>query len=174
MYDYHYAPTNPTDSARRRALSYAGLFDGESGKAVDDYARAMLEFMAKKSATGSFTIMPDGYSQWRWHFKANNGEIIAQGESYHNRNDCLHAINLIKSSAAAPIRDGGLASHLTGVSSRQPWYSVYRDTDAQWRWRFHGGNGEIVATGESYFNQADCLSAIRLLKGSGTGPASQQ
>lgn len=39
-------------------------------------------------------------SQWRWRLKANNGEIIAQGESYVNRSDCIAAINLVKSTNA--------------------------------------------------------------------------
>lgn len=42
--------------------------------------------------------------QWRWRLKANNGEIIAQGESYVNRTDCIKAINLVKSTnAATPV-----------------------------------------------------------------------
>lgn len=33
--------------------------------------------------------------QWRWRLKAGNGEIIASGESYHNRQDCVNAVNLV-------------------------------------------------------------------------------
>ena len=34
--------------------------------------------------------------QWRWRLRASNGQIIASGESYHNRTDCIHAINLVQ------------------------------------------------------------------------------
>jgi len=34
--------------------------------------------------------------QWRWRLKSNNHEIIASGESYHNKQDCLHVVDLIK------------------------------------------------------------------------------
>lgn len=34
--------------------------------------------------------------RWSWRLRAANNEIIAQGESYHNRGDCLHAIDLVK------------------------------------------------------------------------------
>jgi len=47
----------------------------------------------------------DASNQWRWHLLAGNNRIIAtSGESYHNEQDCLAAINLVKGSGAAPIK----------------------------------------------------------------------
>jgi len=47
----------------------------------------------------------DASGQWRWHLVAANNRIIANsGESYHNEQDCLAAINLIKSSNNAPVK----------------------------------------------------------------------
>jgi uncharacterized protein YegP (UPF0339 family) len=43
----------------------------------------------------------DGY--WRWRLVAANNRIIAVGEGYHNHTDCLHAVNLVKSSHSAPV-----------------------------------------------------------------------
>ena len=44
-------------------------------------------------------------TQWRWHLKAANGRIIANGgEGYYNESDCLAAISLVKNSGAAPVR----------------------------------------------------------------------
>ena len=37
-----------------------------------------------------------GKGQWRWRLRAGNHEIIASGESYVNKADCLHVIELIK------------------------------------------------------------------------------
>ena len=34
-------------------------------------------------------------SQWYWHLKAANDEIVASGEGYRNEKDCLHAIGLV-------------------------------------------------------------------------------
>lgn len=34
-----------------------------------------------------------------------------------------------------------------------------------WRWRLKGGNGEIVASGESYTTEAACMNGIRLVMG---------
>jgi uncharacterized protein len=36
------------------------------------------------------------YGQWRWRLRSLNYKTIANsGESYHNKADCLHAINLV-------------------------------------------------------------------------------
>lgn len=41
----------------------------------------------------------DARRQWYWIYYARNGEEIAKSsESYINRSDCEHSINLIKSS----------------------------------------------------------------------------
>ena len=47
----------------------------------------------------------DARGEWRWHLKALNNRIIAtSGEGYDNEKDCLHAIDLVKSSEKAPVR----------------------------------------------------------------------
>lgn len=56
------------------------------------------------TSTGYYEIYQSGF-QWRWRFKANNHEIIAHGESYHNKADCLNAIRLMKGSGDAPTYD---------------------------------------------------------------------
>jgi uncharacterized protein YegP (UPF0339 family) len=52
-----------------------------------------------------FKVYKDSSGNWRWRLVAANHRIVADsGESYYNKQDCLHAINLIKQSAAgAPI-----------------------------------------------------------------------
>ncbi|APE27517.1 YegP family protein [Aurantiacibacter gangjinensis] len=35
----------------------------------------------------------------------------------------------------------------------------------QWRWRLKAANHEIIASGESYYNESDCDRAINLVKG---------
>lgn len=44
--------------------------------------------------------------EYRWRLLAANGRNIANsGESYHNKNDCLAAITLVKGSYSAPVED---------------------------------------------------------------------
>jgi uncharacterized protein YegP (UPF0339 family) len=43
--------------------------------------------------------------QWRWRLRAANGKIIASGEAYENKSDCLAAIDLVKEASAASVEE---------------------------------------------------------------------
>ena len=50
-------------------------------------------------------------------------------------------------------------------------YYIYRDVQNLWRWHLLAGNNRKIAnSGEGYYNRADCLSAISLVKGSSATP----
>ena len=54
-----------------------------------------------------FTIYKDAALQWRWNLRSANHLIIADSaEAYHNKADCLHGIDLVKSAYNAPVYDG--------------------------------------------------------------------
>lgn len=40
---------------------------------------------------------------WRWRLRAENGEIIASGQGYRRRIDCINAIGLVKQCRLAEI-----------------------------------------------------------------------
>lgn len=52
-----------------------------------------------------FILYVDTKREYRWHFKANNGQKIADsGEGYKNLSDCEKAIGFIKVNASvAPV-----------------------------------------------------------------------
>ena len=51
------------------------------------------------------------------------------------------------------------------------FFNLYTDANGQWRWTLYAANNRKIAnSGESYFNKADCLAAINLVKGSGPAP----
>lgn len=51
-----------------------------------------------------FEYYKDEQDEWRWRLRAANGRIIADsGESYKNRVDCLHAIELLKGVTGATV-----------------------------------------------------------------------
>ncbi len=53
-----------------------------------------------------YQVFKDGEGLWRWRLLAANKRTIADsGEGYHNKQDCLAAIALIKDSESAPIRE---------------------------------------------------------------------
>ena len=52
-----------------------------------------------------YQIFKDVQGHWNWRLRAGNNEIIARGEAYYNRADCIHAVRLVQSSSNAPIYD---------------------------------------------------------------------
>jgi hypothetical protein len=54
-----------------------------------------------------FELYRDSQNQWRWRLRASNGRTIADSsEGYHNKQDCLDGINLVKSEApGAPVEE---------------------------------------------------------------------
>ncbi|WP_290496053.1 YegP family protein [Hyphomonas sp. UBA4494] len=52
-----------------------------------------------------YYVYRDAANQWRWTlYAANNRKIANAGEGYFNKNDCVHAINLVAGSAGVPIK----------------------------------------------------------------------
>lgn len=50
-------------------------------------------------------------------------------------------------------------------------YVVYNDSAGHYRWRLYAANNRIIAdSGEGYYNRADCIAAINIIKGSGSAP----
>ncbi len=47
-----------------------------------------------------FHVFEDKAGQWRWHLKAANGRIIAQGESHTRKRDAERAVETVKAAAA--------------------------------------------------------------------------
>ena len=67
----------------------------------------LAELMRTPVSTGHYEIYPAGGligTQWRWRFRANNGRIVASGEAYYNFADCQHAVDLLKASGTAEVR----------------------------------------------------------------------
>lgn len=45
----------------------------------------------------------------------------------------------------------------------------YYKSGREWRWRLVAGNGETIASGESYKQKVDCIKAIALVCQAGLG-----
>jgi uncharacterized protein YegP (UPF0339 family) len=55
-----------------------------------------------------FQVWQGRDTKWYWHLRAANNEIIAQGEGYVSKQGALNAIDLVKSSHSAPVKDAVL------------------------------------------------------------------
>jgi uncharacterized protein len=56
-----------------------------------------MYFEIYKETAARTGIIGSTIGQWRWRLNSQNHEPITSGESYHNKQDCIHAINLVKS-----------------------------------------------------------------------------
>lgn len=45
------------------------------------------------------------------------------------------------------------------------YFTIYKDTQGQFRWNAKANNHEPIASGESYHNKADCVSAVKMMNG---------
>ncbi|MEX5597826.1 YegP family protein [Pseudophaeobacter sp. C1-32P7] len=53
-----------------------------------------------------YELYKDQAGYWRWTlFAANYRKIANSGEGYFNKGDAIAAINLVKSSSPAPVRE---------------------------------------------------------------------
>ena len=111
----------------------------------------MGKFVVKETATG---IM--------FNLKAGNGEIIVTSEVYTPKSSCMNGIASVKrNSVLAGIED----QTVDGFEKiKNPKFEVYTDKKGEFRFRLKAGNGEIIATGESYKAKAGCMNGIESIK----------
>ena len=54
----------------------------------------------------TYHVYKDAAGEWRWRLlAANNRNIANSGQGYANKQDCLDAIELVKNSRSAPVKE---------------------------------------------------------------------
>src|SRR4051812_19991385 len=82
----------------------------------------------EKGHAATFEVYQDAKEEWRWRFKASNGEIIATpGEGYKAKADATKAVESIRNHADALKAE------------------FYEDRKNEHRWRVKAKNGHIIA-----------------------------
>ena len=59
------------------------------------------EHMSQRHPVFAYWLSSDG--DWRWHLKATNGEIVAQGEGYATKAGVLRGIAGVRRNAAKAV-----------------------------------------------------------------------
>lgn len=87
-------------------------FQGELSKARNDSqyyeeeAERISKLLGEKSGRATFWVSKDASGEWRWQLRAANNKIIADsGEGYRHKDDCLHAIELVKDASGAQVKE---------------------------------------------------------------------
>ncbi|HEX8688408.1 MAG TPA: DUF1508 domain-containing protein [Pyrinomonadaceae bacterium] len=98
-----------TETAARHGTD-AALIEEDLRKARGDIefyereAARLAEELGDADARRRFQVYEDEAGEWRWRLLAGNGRIIAAaGEGYRHRQDCLHAVELVKDSKEARV-----------------------------------------------------------------------
>ena len=74
-------------------------------KYYEGEAARIKELIAHDGDT-AYIVFQDVSGEWRWQLRAGNRRIIADsGEGYRDKQDCLHAIALVKDSKDAPVKE---------------------------------------------------------------------
>lgn len=80
-----------------------------------------MKFEVFKEKTAATSLLASGAGDWRWRLRAANGRIIANsGEGYINREDCLHAISLVKSNQTSNADVVDLTNSLSAMLGLKP------------------------------------------------------
>ncbi|HYH87494.1 MAG TPA: DUF1508 domain-containing protein [Pyrinomonadaceae bacterium] len=83
------------------------LMEAEHNLKYYEGEMARLKGLSEEEPDGTtYLVYEDAAGEWRWQLRAANKRIIADsGEGYHNKQDCLHGITLVKDSKDAPVKD---------------------------------------------------------------------
>jgi uncharacterized surface protein with fasciclin (FAS1) repeats/uncharacterized protein YegP (UPF0339 family) len=130
--------------------------------------REKIPVVAK--VTGVFEVLCDAVGRFRFHLKADNGQIIAVSQSYGTKESALKGIDSIKKNAPiAKIADfttGGNmpeSSYGTGIVQGTVFEIQFNAPD---RFRFHlkADNGQIIAVSQSYLSKQSAEKGIASVK----------
>ncbi len=101
-----------TDMAARHGTDEAHIEEDLAKARADiEFYEAQMGHIAgalddDPAARRVFRVYEDAAGEWRWRLVAGNERVIADsGEGYRDKQDCLHAISLVKDSKGAPVKD---------------------------------------------------------------------
>ncbi|QSG05691.1 HVO_2922 family protein [Halapricum desulfuricans] len=132
------------------------IADSGEGYASKQKARQGLDSVKRNAGPASylqfdpasFEIYRDNAGEWRFRLLHRNGNVLgAASEGYTRRRDAKRAIDSIRDDLS------------------DDRFEIYEDNRGETRWRWRGGNGEIVATsGEGYSSRADAEAAVERIQ----------
>lgn len=70
---------------------------------------------SSNSSVGNYQIYKDARDEYRWRFRAVNGQIISDsGEGYVRRSDCERGIEIMKASSNSSVEDTTVTKNAYG------------------------------------------------------------
>ncbi len=123
-----------------------------------------------KATVSVFEILLDTAGRFRFHLKANNGQIIAVSQAYGTKESALKGIASIKKNAPiAKITDFTTgetmveSAHRAGIV-QDPVFEVQCNAPDRFRFHLKAANGEIIAVSQSYKTKESAENGIASVK----------
>ncbi len=119
--------------------------------------------------TGVFEVFCDSVYRFRFHLKANNGQIIAVSQSYGTIESALRGIASIQKNAPiATIADSTTKEIVPDFVHRgivqDPDFEIQCDSAGKFRFHLRAANGEIIAASQSYLSRGSAEKGIASIK----------
>ncbi len=116
---------------------------------------------------GKFVISNSKNGGFVFNLKATNGEVIATSEVYKTIDTCKNGIKSVQTNAPkAPIENQTVAGY---EPVKNPKFEVYKDKAGEFRFRLKASNGQVIAVGEGYKTEKNCLNGIASIKKNAPG-----
>jgi uncharacterized protein YegP (UPF0339 family)/uncharacterized surface protein with fasciclin (FAS1) repeats len=123
-----------------------------------------------KASVSVFEILLDSAGRFRFHLKANNGQIIAVSQSYGTKESAQKGIASIKKNAPiAKIADLAVekpmldSTHRAGIV-QDPIFEIQCNAPDKFRFHLKAANGEIIAVSQSYGTKESAENGIASVK----------
>ncbi len=162
------------EAYKKYASAIAGI------KSIQKNANSPVEDLTveggPKHPNPKYEIFKDAKGKFRFHLKAANGEIIAQGEGYESKEGALNGIEVVKQSINAEIEDPFAVKKPEEPAPPEtlplsaPKFQVYKDAAGKTRFRLRATNGRIIVAGEAYEQYASCLVGISSVQRNSESP----
>ena len=124
-----------------------------------------------KGSVAVFEILCDSAGKFRFHLKANNGQIIAVSQSYGTKESAMKGIASIKKNAPiAKIDDFTKteeakpeSTHKAGIV-QDPIFEIQCNAVDKFRFHLKAGNGQIIGVSQSYLTRQSAEKGIASVK----------
>ena len=113
-----------------------------------------------------FEIFQDVYGKYKFRLRCTNDRIVAIGEGYKKKSDCIEAVNSLKELHQAPIKD--LTIGETTLILNTPPHKVEKGSNVGFSGRLYGnllGKGVPRAKINIYENDGSLFKPTHLVSG---------
>ena len=112
-------------------------------------------------------VLSEAKSGFKFNLVASNGEVIASSQVYKSAATAKKGIASVAANAAVANIENQTEKDFKPVAN--PKFEVYKDKAGEFRFRLKASNGQVIAVGEGYKTEKNCLNGIASIKKNAPG-----